>query len=168
MTPGSADRHRPEILVLGLGNQLLRDDGVGLELLRRLESRFGSDPSLEFVDGGTLGIALLPYLERRRAIVILDAVALGAAPGSIHVLDDPSIASAPRGVGAHGGNASELLAVADLLGDLPPRVLVIGIEPAEIRTGLGLSKAVVAALPEACDAAGRALALVVGTAALGP
>jgi hydrogenase maturation protease len=140
MTDGSTD-----ILVLGLGNLLLSDDGLGLRLLETLAAE-GS--AAEFLDGGTQGLALLSHLANRRALIILDAVALGAPPGTVHVLKGDSI-SAHHAVTAHGSNALELLAAARLLGDLPPSVTIIGIEPACIATGIGLSPAVEAALPEA-------------------
>jgi len=140
MTDGLAD-----ILVLGLGNLLLGDDALGLRLLEALASERSA---AEFLDGGTRGLALLPYLAHRRALIILDAVALGAPPGTVHRLQGDTL-SAHRAVTAHGSNALELLAAARLLGDLPPFVTIIGIEPACIRTGIGLSPAVEAAIPEA-------------------
>ena len=78
----------PPILVLGLGNVLLQDDGVGPALLGLLETLHGKDDRVQFVDGGTQGLALLGYLSDRQAVLILDAVALGAEPGSVHVRED--------------------------------------------------------------------------------
>jgi len=153
MTAGSAEGRAP-VLVLGLGNPLLADDGVGLELLRRLGAEpFWPPDAVELLDGGTQGIALLPHLEGRRALLVLDAVALGASPGTVHVLPGARVPAAPRGLGAHEGNAAELLAAATLTGDLPETVAVVGVEPAVIRTHEGLSPAVEAALPGALDAA---------------
>ena len=147
----AADR-RP-ILVLGLGNPLLRDDGVGLELLGRLRRRLGARTDVECVDGGTQGVALLGYLCERSALLILDALALGTRAGEVTVLHDPLRHAAPRGIGAHGANADGLLAAAALLGDLPERTVLVGVRPEELRTGIGLSAAVERALPEALDAA---------------
>jgi hydrogenase maturation protease len=159
MTDGSTD-----ILVLGLGNLLLSDDGLGLRLLRDLASE-GS--AVEFLDGGTQGLALLSYLSNRRALIILDAVALGAPPGTVHVLQGETI-SAHHAVTAHGSNALELLAAARLLGDLPPSVTIIGIEPACIRTGIGLSPAVEAAIPEALSRARTVLESTIREVAKAP
>ena len=150
MTDGS-----PEILVLGLGNLLLSDDGVGLRLLEAV--RYESS-DVDFVDGGTQGLLLLGHLANRRAAIVLDAVALGAPPGSIHVLQGESLA-ARRGDTGHGANALGLLAAARLLGELPPSVTILGIEPASIATGIGLSPAVEAALREAVSCARAMLAL---------
>jgi len=150
MTAGLAD-----VLVLGLGNLLLSDDGVGLRLLEDLRSE--TSPA-EFLDGGTQGLALLPYLANRRALLVLDAVALGAPPGTVQVLHGDTLA-AHRAASAHGSNALELLATARLLGDLPPSVTIVGIEPACLATGIGLSPAVEAAIPEALSRARAVLAL---------
>jgi hydrogenase maturation protease len=150
MTGGSVDRE--QVLVLGLGNLLLSDDGVGLRLL---EGVAGSAPA-EFLDGGTQGLALLPYFAGRRALIILDAVALGAPAGTVHLLTGASL-RAHRATTAHGSNALELLEVAALLGELPPSVTIIGIEPARIATGIGLSAEVECAVPEAVSLARRIL-----------
>jgi len=108
------------------------------------------------VDGGTQGLALLGVIAGRRAALILDAVALGGDPGTIHVLRQPNLA-AHRAGSAHEGNAGELLAAAALLGDLPERWVILGVEPQRIATGAGLSEPVQRALQPALA---RALALI--------
>ena len=145
-----ADGGRPApVLVLGLGNRLLRDDGVGLELLQRLAQRRVWSPLVELVDGGTQGLALLPRLEGRSALLVLDAVARGGSPGAVHHLRGAGQCSARRSQSGHEGNAGELFAVAQLVGDLPAAIEVVGIEPAEVHTGIGLSGPVRAALEPA-------------------
>src|SRR5450756_627755 len=98
MTAGSVDTWpdpkgvpRAPILVLGLGNLLLSDDAAGLQLHAALLAERGATDQVEFVDGGTQGLALLHYLANRRAVLVLDAVGLGAEPGSVHVLRGPAI-----------------------------------------------------------------------------
>jgi hydrogenase maturation protease len=161
MTAGSVDAlsgntapARAPILVLGLGNPLLKDDGAGLRLLAELSA--GSEWSgIEFVDGGTQGIALLPLLDERRAILVLDAVGLGAAAGTVHVVtgDDMLLARTRRASTAHEGNACELLLLARLLGQAPERVAIVGVEPGEVKTGIGLTREVEGALPAALEVA---------------
>lgn len=155
------DRQRAPVLVLGLGNLLLRDDAAGLRLLTVLRHLHGDDARVEFVDGGTQGLALIGMLADRAALLILDAVQLGAAPGTVHCIDDagrdPPRANAAAAGGAHQQNAGDLLLAASLLGDLPGRVHVVGIEPAVVRTGVALSPEVVAAMPHAAKAARRVL-----------
>jgi hydrogenase maturation protease len=159
MTAGSLDVPAPT-LVLGLGNLLLGDDGVGLRLLEELRLAPGAAGAIDFVDGGTQGLALLGYLANRPQVMILDAVGLGAPPGTVHVLGEGELEQlrARCGATAHEGNGLEILAVARLLGQAPGRVRIVGVEPAQIRTGVGLSAAVESALPEALAAAQRVLA----------
>lgn len=147
---------RAPILVLGVGNRLLSDDGVGLVLLDRLSAKFGPEPGIEFVDGGTQGLALLGCLEARRAALILDAVALGAPPGTVHSLLGPEDRLRRKSSTAHESNVVELLAVASLLGQRPETVALVGIEPQAVCTGLDLSPAVQRALGRATGTA-RAL-----------
>ena len=147
------------ILVLGIGNTLLMDDGVGVLLVEEFRS-LSTLPAdeVEFLDGGTQGLALLGHLAGRRALVILDAVKLGAAPGTVHCLTlDQALASGSRPATEHESNASELLWMALMLGELPDRVAVIGVEAASLEIGLGLSEPVRQAMPAAMDAAREAI-----------
>ena len=145
---------RAPILVLGLGNPLLMDDGAGLRLLAGLSAE-GEWSGVEFVDGGTQGIVLLPLLHERRAMLLLDAVGFGAAAGTVHVLagGDVLLSRAHRVSTAHESNASELLLLARLLSQLPGHVAVVGIEPGEVKTGVGLTQQVEGALPAALEQA---------------
>jgi hydrogenase maturation protease len=137
--------------VLGLGNLLLTDDGVGLTLLERLKATRNWGPEVEFLDGGTRGVVLLAYLEQRRALLVLDAIALGDPPGAVRVIEGYEhflhIASAPGS--AHEGNALQLLQSAYILGMAPMKVAVVGVAPADLQTGIGLSAIVRQSVPEA-------------------
>jgi len=151
MTSGSV-----ELLVLGLGNPLLGDDGAGLLLLDELQrDAAGWGARVEFLDGGTQGLMLLDRVAGRPTLLILDAVALGGAPGTVHVLRDVEALGLDSHhiQTAHEGNAGELLAAALLLGECPGQVFVVGIEPAQVKTGIGVSEPVRAALPAAAAAA---------------
>ena len=140
------------ILVLGLGNSLLKDDGIGLRLLELVEASASRwVDQVEFLDGGTQGIALLGRLEGRRAVLFLDAISLGAPPGITHRLNGEHLLGELPGMAAsaHGGNAGDLVRAASLIGALPKEVAAIGIEPEEVATGLGLSSPAENALPDA-------------------
>ena len=116
------------MLVLGLGNLLLKDDAAGLRLMEDLAKHTKYEPNeVEFVDGGTQGLALLGYLTGREAILILDAVGLGAAPGTVHVLDAAAIhdLGVHRASTSHEGNALELFATAQLFWDEPPHLNLV-------------------------------------------
>lgn len=142
------DQSVPPVLVLGLGNILLGDDGVGPALMEQVQALYAGVREVECIDGGTQGMALLGYLAGRKALVILDAFAGGTEPGSISVLEGAELLGAgyTRSTTAHEGNAGELLATAQLLDELPERVFLIGIEPERMRTELGLSGSVSSAL----------------------
>jgi len=129
--------------VLGLGNLLLSDDGVGLRLLEELSSSKAAvwGKEVEFLDGGTQGLALIGEFGARRGVVILDAVRTGTKPGTVHVfraLSGPYV----RSTTAHEGNARELMATAALLGESPDHLAVVGVEPGRLDTGIGLSDSV--------------------------
>ena len=141
----------PPVLVLGVGNMLLGDDGVGPALLKKVGERYTRVREVECVDGGTQGLALLGYLADRTTLVVLDAYASGKAPGEVTVLNRSEVIAsrARQATTAHEGNVGELLAVAQLVGELPEQVFLIGVEPERVRTELGLSAKVEAALPAA-------------------
>ncbi len=176
------------VLILGLGNLLLGDDGAGLRLLEKLASSKASawGNEVEFLDGGTQGLALAGEISGRRAVVILDAITDtiggGSKPGTVHVLRSPITASGtlfvestdgglcPFSSGdskvgpatAHGGNAQELIATVALLGESPEELFVVGIEPAQMNTGIGLSATVERALGPALSRAVEVVEQILG------
>lgn len=151
MQPAAKTHTLAPVLVLGLGNVLLGDDGVGPALVEQLSSIYDGTDAIECLDGGTQGLALLGYLGGRKALVILDAFSAGGPPGAVTVLNKSKIGCQRfcRATTAHEGNAGELLAAANLLGELPECVYLVGVEPERVRTGLGLSASVQQALPSA-------------------
>lgn len=98
-------------------------------------------------------MALLGHLSGRRAVIIVDAVKKGAAPGTVYRLTLPELREVTpgRASSGHESNAGELLAAAGLLGELPDQLFVVGVEPEKVLTGVGLSAAVQEALPAAGD-----------------
>jgi len=139
------------VLVLGVGNVLLGDDGVGPVLAGKVQGLYAGMSAVECVDGGTQGLALLGYFAGRESLVILDAFSDGKSPGEVSVLETSALlgGGSLRSTTAHEGNAGELLVTARLLGELPKRVFLVGVEPEHVRTGLGLSDTVAKALPAA-------------------
>lgn len=146
------------IVVIGVGSVLRSDDAVGVRVVEGLRDRAARDPLLlpartELVDGGTLGLDLLRVLPGSRGLVVIDAVRLGAAPGTVSVLDGEAIDAA---LGAADGRAAgavgELLAFARLMDWLPGAVALVGVEVADIEPGTGLSSAVDDALPAVMNA----------------
>jgi hydrogenase maturation protease len=134
-----AEQARPD-LVLGLGNVLCGDDGVGIFALERLRSRYATSDALELVDGGTLGLMLLPTLESADSVWILDAVAADAAPGSLVVLDGRDVEPALRErLSPHQIGVADLMDAMHWRDTFPARLRVLGLVPQGIELGLGLS-----------------------------
>lgn len=150
--PGPPTR---DVLILGVGNRLLRDDGVGCRVVAELV-RPGLPAGIQAVDGGTLGRDLLPLVATAAALVIVDAVDLRTEPGTVTALHGDAAAETLRGAGALGGGGmGDLIAHARLAGRLPEPIILVAIQPASIEPGLGLTTAVEAAVPRAAELATR-------------
>jgi len=138
-----------DILVLGVGNLLLSDEGVGVRALDELERRFTIPPGVELLDGGTAGMELLGQLAGRSVLVILDAVNCGKPPGTLVRFADAEVPAVfRRKISPHQLGISDLLAAARLTGILPERLVLFGVQPKELGTGLELSREVGAVLEE--------------------
>jgi hydrogenase maturation protease len=146
-----------DVLVLGLGNVLQRDDGVGVHVARELAATAARDgrglpPDVRIEDGGTIGLGLLPLFDGARAAILVDAIELGLTPGSVVVMGESDIrrtcAALPS---AHEVGLADLLDTGRLAGLLPRSVTVIGIQPGVIATGLELTPEVEAAVERTCD-----------------
>jgi hydrogenase maturation protease len=131
------------ILVLGLGNPESGDDGLGPVLVKELAKQYRYIGGfVEFVDGGTQGLALLSSVAGRQAIVVLDAVSAGGRPGTVSVLTGSDVLryATSHPSSSFEGNVGELLATAAYLGDLPDRCYLVGVEPGSLAGGAGLSE----------------------------
>ena len=157
----TASRHA---LVLGIGNILLQDEGVGVVVADRIKAAATAGhkaipAGTRVVDGGTLGLDLLPMIEEADQVVIVDAVNLGRPPGTVTVLHDGAVQAALSGhVSPHQIGVGDLVAAARLMGIMPPRLALIGIQPAVIAIGLELTEPVAAAVDVAVGLALRELA----------
>lgn len=130
---------RAPVLVLGIGNELFTDEGIGPAAARMLEGR--GLTGIDVVDGGTLGLALLPELEGRAGALFLDAIAArDAQPGDILELDSVDL-DQPFQLcySAHQLGLTETLQAARLVGNAPPNVAAVGMVPFSLETGFGLS-----------------------------
>lgn len=140
------------ILILGLGNPLMGDDGAGLAALARLKEELGQNGRFDFLDGGTQGVYLLPYLEDRECLLILDAVDFGGVPGETGEFNPFLL---PSGVGPrlspHQAGFEEALGLLDLLGRVPKRAVLVGIQPKSLDFGEPLSEEVLMGLPRVVE-----------------
>jgi hydrogenase maturation protease len=156
--PGTAAPEAPWLLVAGIGNVFLGDDGFGVAVAERL-SRSDVPPGVHVEDYGIRGMDLAYALADYGVVVLVDAVPRGEPPGTLYVIE-PEFDTEPRaGPDAHGMDPVQVLALARALGGELPRVLVVGCEPAVRMTGA--EEEVVADLSEPVRAAvGGAVSLV--------
>jgi hydrogenase maturation protease len=159
------------IVVLGIGNTLLGDDAAGIRVLEALGRLAGLDPSVlppdtHLVDGGTVGLDLVRTVEGARAVLLLDAVNIDAAPGEVVVLEGDAITTAgARRPGGPAGGLGELLALARLMDWLSGPVALVGVQVGRVAFAPGLTPAVEAAVPVAVETARRTLLDLDATAA---
>lgn len=142
-----------DILVLGMGNILRGDEGVGVHALRRLVARHDLAPGTEAIDGGTLGLDLLPYLDGTSTLLVIDAIQAGRAPGSlIRLQDDEIMPALAVKLSLHQAGLRELLAASRLMRICPSQVVLWGIEPGYIGWTTELSSPAAASLDTLVDA----------------
>jgi hydrogenase maturation protease len=146
MNPPAPKTGRP--LVLGVGNVLLGDEGVGVVAVGELQAEPGLARLADFVDGGTGGFHLLGYFRDRARLILIDAAADGQPPGTVNLIRPRFASDFPRSLSAHDIGLKDLIESAALLGALPG-VELITISVAEVQSmTLSLSEPVAAALPK--------------------
>ena len=129
----------PRTVVIGLGNPLMGDDGVGLAALARLRDDWRLD-EVELVDGATWGLSLLPVIEDAERLLLVDAIAAHGAPGDIIELSRERLPIyLSRKLSPHQVDMRDALAVAELRGRLPDDVVAIGVQPERVALGTELS-----------------------------
>lgn len=144
-------------IILGLGNSLRADEGFGVHLLKNLEN-LHLPPAVELVDGGTLGLRLLEYVERADNLLVLDAVDTGEKPGTVVRLAGENVKRYGRAkLSLHQLGFQEVLALAELRGANPRDIVVIGIQPQSLEWGCELTNVVKARIPEAIEQVDRQL-----------
>ena len=143
---------RAPMLVLGLGNILLQDEGVGVAVIERLQRRYRVPAEVELLDGGTSGMSLLDDIRDREHVIVVDAVRTGKPPGTEVVLRGEEVpAFLCNKVSPHQLALSDVLANLALMNASPRQVTVIGMEPLSLETHLGLSELVAARLQTLTD-----------------
>jgi hydrogenase maturation protease len=138
------------IVVLGIGNVILQDEGVGVHAVRELEGR-DFPPHVQVIDGGTALMDLLPVIQEAARIIVIDALKGGGEPGTIYrVTPDDLTADTERPLSLHQVGLLEVLGMARQLGG-DPQVVIIGVEPQEISWGMELTPEVEAKLPRVVE-----------------
>lgn len=142
----------PSTLVIGLGNPLMGDDGVGVAALERLRTDWVLPAEVELLDGGTWGMNLLPHIEAAERLVLIDAINTDATPGTLTVLERQEL---PRffslKLSPHQIDLREVLALAEWRGALPEHVVAVGIQPDKVEMSASLSPVVEAGLGKLVD-----------------
>ena len=137
------------ILVLGLGNILLADEGVGVHAVQALDDRYDLPEGVEVVDGGTTGMDLLDIIAGRDHVIVVDAVAGDDPPGTTMKLTGDAVPAFFRTrISPHQLGLSDVLATLHILGSAPQGLTLIGIRPDSIDMSLELSPLIAAKLDE--------------------
>ena len=120
-----------ETLVLGLGNILWADEGFGVRTVEALNAAYRFPDDVRLMDGGTQGIFLLPWVRAAKRLLILDAIDFGLEPGELRVMHQEDV---PRFMGVkkvsmHQAGFQEVLMSAQLAGEFPTRIALVGVQP---------------------------------------
>ncbi len=151
------------VRIIGLGNVLAGDDGVGILAARRLKARLGKQQAdlvevqVEVIEAELVGLEVLDLMEGADVVMLVDAARSGHPPGTLHRLEvsDGPIGKTLFPHSTHALNAVDALELGRTLGTLPPRVIVFGIEAGTLRAGEALSPEVARALEEVAERLAR-------------
>jgi len=139
------------VIVLGVGNLLLSDEGIGIHVIHYLHEHHSNLTNVNFIDGGTLSFTLLPLIENSTGLIIIDAANFHEPPGTVRhfsgVEMDQFLAKIPGSV--HEVRLAELLATARLIGQLPEKRAFIGVQPQTVDWGDVPTPDVATAIPQA-------------------
>lgn len=151
-------RTTPRILILGIGNLLWADEGFGVRCVEALNESWSLPHEVSLMDGGTQGLYLLPYVQQADCLLVFDAVDYGDPPGTLREVVGDEV---PRFMGVkkmslHQTGFQDVLAAAELTGQLPETLVLIGVQPVELDDfGGGLRDVVRMQIPAAVDLALR-------------
>lgn len=147
------------VLVLGIGNAVMGDDAFGVRVIDELQRRFVFPQGVELVDGGTLGLDLLPRFEGVDQLLVIDALEMEATTGTVFRLAGDEVPRAfANKLSVHQMGVQDLLAVAELQGHLPAELVVWGVQSGSIEMSMELTPAVARALPTVVEAVAVELA----------
>lgn len=141
--------NRNQITILGIGNTLYTDEGLGVHALSPLEEIYGMDEQVELVDGSTDGMSLLGPVEDTDYLIVIDAINAGKDGGSIielHGNDIPAYYGVKMSI--HQLGFQEVLLASKLREKYPKHIVMIGMQPTSLELGIGLSETNAAKLPE--------------------
>ena len=127
--------------LIGLGNILMRDEGIGVHVVNRFRERYSVPDSVEIVDGGTCGLDLMPVIEGRRKVLIVDAVNFEREPGYIgELVNDEIPARFSTKASLHHLGLMDVLSIVRLADAMPEEICIIGIQPKTMELGLDMTE----------------------------
>ena len=138
------------IRILGIGNVLMGDDGLGPYAVEILRSRYDFPDHVELVDGGTPGLDFLPYISHARSVIVVDTVSSKGTPGTLKIYRDREIigSAPPPRLTPHQPGLRESLMATELTDASPEEMVLIGVVPETVEQGTTLSEPVQAAVEE--------------------
>ena len=151
---------RKNIVVAGLGNPLMSDEGIGGFLVARLGELSGQFPGVEFVDAGTGGFSLLHIIAGRRKVVLIDCARMGTEPGTIKRFGPDDVVSV-KSLGhfsLHDADVLKIIEMAESLGQCPENIIIFGIEPALVALGQELTQNLSSKIEDYISIIGKELA----------
>ena len=132
---------------MGIGNILLKDEGIGVHVVRRLKE-MDLPKNVEVLDGGTAGLELVDFMENRRKLIVIDAVKTGDKPGTIYRLTEKNLVIKPKAMlSFHEIDFLDALHISDVMKNKPEEIVVIGIEPKDMSDGVDLSPEIEKRIP---------------------
>lgn len=136
------------VVVLGIGNILLSDEGVGVRVVEALERDYTLPPAVNVIDGGTCAMEMLEQLENLDALIVVDCVRHGQPPGTPVLLKDDDVpVFFKTKLSPHQVGLSDVLASLEFTGRAPKHTAIIGIQPASMELGMELTPTVAERLP---------------------
>jgi hydrogenase maturation protease len=138
------------IRILGIGNVLMGDDGLGPYAVQILASRYEFPEHVELVDGGTPGLDFLPYISHARSVIVLDTVSSKGDPGTLKIYRDQEIigSAPPPRLTPHQPGLREALMATELTDASPGEMVLLGVVPETLEQGTTLSEPVLAAVED--------------------
>lgn len=149
------------VIVIGLGNTLMSDEGVGVRVLQRLSDFADEFPSVDFADAGTGGISVLHLIEGRDKGIFIDCATMGEDPGYIRKFAPREIKSTKvlTHQSLHEFDLIKIIEMADQLGQCPAEIVIFGVEPQSVKPGCELSEILADRLDEYATVIRKELAL---------
>jgi hydrogenase maturation protease len=137
------------VVVLGIGNILMSDEGIGVHAVEALQQRFTLPDNVEVVDGGTTGMELLPDLQGAQYLIVVDAVRVGVPPATVVRLEGDEVpAFFKTKISPHQVGLSDVLAALRFSGGAPDHVVLIGVQPVSLKMAMELSPEVAACMDQ--------------------